>query len=73
MKSTVVDESLSSTTTKVLFQRRVYLLPKRIVVFNVKNQDALLDIVLTLGAMNVTNMVISSWTAHTEYLLLELQ
>ena len=31
------------------------------------------DIVLTLGAMNVMNMVISSWTVHTEYLLLELQ
>ena len=41
---------------------------KRIIVFNVKNQDTLLNIVLTLGAMNVTNVVISSWTAHTENL-----
>ena len=46
---------------------------KRIVVFNVKNQDTSLDIVLTLGAMYVINMVISSWTAHTEYLLPGLQ
>ena len=45
---------------------------KRIAVFNVNNQDTLLDIVLTLGAMNAMNMVISSWTAHTEYLLPEL-
>ena len=44
---------------------------KRIAVFNVKNQDTLLDIALTLGAMNETNKVISSWTAHTKYLLPE--
>ena len=44
-----------------------------LLVFNVKNQDTSLDIVLTLGAMNVTNMVISSWTAHTKYLLPEHQ
>ena len=37
------------------------------------NQDTLLNIVLTLGAMNVTNMAISSWTVHTEYLLPEHQ
>ena len=46
---------------------------KRTAVFNVKNQDTSLDIVLTLGNMNATNMVISSWTAHTKYLLPELQ
>ena len=36
---------------------------KRIAVSNVKNQDTSLDIVLTLGAMNVMNIVISSLTA----------
>ena len=46
---------------------------KRIAVFNVKNQDTLHGIVLTLGAMNATNMVISPWTAHREYLLPEHQ
>ena len=46
---------------------------KRIAVFDVKNQETSLDIVLTLGAINVMNMVILSWTAHTEYLLPELQ
>ena len=46
---------------------------KRIAVFNVKNQNTLLDIVLILGAVNATNMIILPWTAHTEYLLLELQ
>ena len=46
---------------------------KMIAVFNVKNQDTLPDIVPTLGAINATNIVISSWTAHTEYLLPELQ
>ena len=46
---------------------------KMIAVSNVKNQDILHDIALTLGAMNVINMVISSWTVHTEYLLPELQ
>ena len=46
---------------------------KRTAVFNVKKQDKLLDIVLTLGAMNATNMVISSWTTHIKYLLPELQ
>ena len=35
---------------------------KRIAVFNVKNQDTLHDIVLTLGAMNVMNTVVLSWT-----------
>ena len=38
-----------------------------------RNQDTSLDTVLVLGAMNVMNMVISSGTAHTEYLLPELQ
>ena len=41
--------------------------------FQCQEPGHLLDIVLTLGAMNVINMVISSWTAHTEYLLPELQ
>ena len=36
---------------------------KRIAVFNVKNQDTLHNTVLTLGSMNVTNTVISSWNA----------
>ena len=45
---------------------------KGITVFNVKNQYTLLDIILILGAKNVMNMVISSWTAHIEYLILEL-
>ena len=45
---------------------------KKIAVFNVNNQDASLDIALTLG-MNVMNTVISSWTAHTKYPLLEHQ
>ena len=39
---------------------------KMISVFNVKNQDTLHDIVLTLGAMSTTNTVIPSWTAHTD-------
>ena len=46
---------------------------KRIAVFNVKNQDTSLNFVLISGAMDVMNMVISAWTAHTEYLLIELQ
>ena len=44
---------------------------KSIAVSCVKNQDISHDIALTLGAMNVSSMVISSWTVHTEYLLLE--
>ena len=46
---------------------------KRIAVFSAKSQDILHDIALTLGAMNVMNMVISSLIVHTEYLLQELQ
>ena len=46
---------------------------KRIAVSSVKNQYILHNIALTLGAMNVTHMVISSWTVHAEYLLQELQ
>ena len=46
---------------------------KRIAVSNVKNQDILHDIALTLGAMYTINIVISSWTVHKEYLLPEIQ
>ena len=42
---------------------------KRIAVSSVKNQEILHDIALTLGAMNGMNMIISSLTVHTEYLL----
>ena len=45
---------------------------RRIAVSCVKNQDMLHDIALILGAMNAMNMVISSWTVRTEYLLQEL-
>ena len=41
---------------------------KRIAVSSIKNQDISQDIALTLGAMNVKNMVTLSWTVHTEYL-----
>ena len=46
---------------------------EEIAVFNAKNQNTLHDIVLALGAMNVMNTVISSWTAYTKYLLPEHQ
>ena len=46
---------------------------KRITFFNVKNQDTSLNIVLTLGAMNVMSRVIIMDCPHTKYLLLEHQ
>ena len=45
----------------------------KIAVSSVKNQDISHDTALTLGAMSVMNMVKSSWTVHTEYLLQEFQ
>ena len=46
---------------------------KKIVVSSVKNQDILHETAIILDAMSVMNMVTLSWTAHTEYLLQELQ
>ena len=46
---------------------------KKIAVSSFKNQDILHEIALTSSAMSTTNMVTLSWTAHTEYLLQELQ
>ena len=46
---------------------------KKKIVSSVKNQHIFQETALTLGAMSVTNMVTLSWTAHTEYLLQELQ
>ena len=46
---------------------------KKIAVSSVRNEDISDDIALTLGATNAMNMVMLSWTVHTEYLLQELQ
>ena len=46
---------------------------KKTAVSSVKNQDILHKIALTSGAMSVMNMVMLSWTVHTEYLLQKLQ
>ena len=43
-----------------------------VIVSIVRNKDTSHDIALTLRATNVMNMVTSSWTAHTKYLLQEL-
>ena len=46
---------------------------KKIAASSVKNQDILHEITFILDAMSVINMVILSWTGHTEYPLQELQ
>ena len=46
---------------------------KKIAVFSVKNKDISHNSAFRIGIMSVMNMVISSWTIHTKYLLQELK